>query len=138
MNIYFAAPLHDDKDKYQNLYIVKILRGQGHKVYLPQEHGIWEELVEKYDSEEIARRMVRKMDFAAMRTADCCVAYQSRNRGPSEGMLWEMGWFSGANKQVYLLNTTNWEYNPMPEYGSYVVHTIDDLIATLSDNSVFL
>ena len=46
--IYWAAPLHNKEDQERNTEYVEKLRAKGHKVYVPQEHGVWEDLVKKY------------------------------------------------------------------------------------------
>lgn len=128
MKIYWAAPLHDEEDQERNVCFVKSLRQYGHKVYLPQEHGIWEEFPDPF----AARPMLYRMDLQAMQRADICIAYAGE-RPPSEGMLWEMGYMSALNKPVLLLNPHQWAYNLMPEFGSHVFETWDDLVKYLSE-----
>lgn len=119
MTIYFAAPLHDDDDQRRNAAVIAKLREQGFTVYAPQEHGKWEDLVAKFGGKDVTRRYLYTMDLHAMQKADCCVAYVDREKGPSEGMLWEMGYMAGCNKPVYLLNPGfKHGYNLMPEFGS--------------------
>lgn len=119
MTIYLAAPLHDDADQARNRLLLNVLRNKGFKVYAPQEHGKWEDLVSKFGGKDVTRRYLYTMDLHAMQKADCCVAYVDREKGPSEGMLWEMGYMTGCNKPVYLLNPGyKHGYNLMPEFGS--------------------
>lgn len=126
--IYFAAPLHNKEDQERNAKYVALLRSEGHQVYLPQEHGIWEQ----FPDPQAARKTLYQMDLDAMRKADYCVACAGDNviqREPSEGMLWEMGWMAAANKTVLLFNENNyWRYNLMPEFGSIMYEHFDDIL----------
>lgn len=132
--IYFAAPLHDDEDQKRNAIVIESLRAQGYEVYAPQEHGKWEDLVSKLGGKDVTRRYLFNMDLHAMQRADCCVAYVDREKGPSEGMLWEMGYMAGCNKPVFLLNPDfKHGYNLMPEFGSMVFGSKDDLIQHLAE-----
>ena len=126
VKIYWAAPLHDTADQERNAKHVKILRDAGFKVYVPQEHGVWEE----FPDPQAARPMLYKLDIEAMQKADVCVAYAG-DRPPSEGMLWEMGYMTGNNKPVYLYNPHKWDYNLMPEFGSHVFTDWSDLVSFL-------
>ncbi len=137
-NIYWAAPLHDKQDQVRNAKYVNILRSAGHKVYVPQEHGVWEEMLGQFNNDEKAvRKHLYELDLKAMRDADTCIACcgdKEHPRGPSEGMLWEMGWMKGNNKTVILFNEDNyWRYNLMPQFGSdFVFDNFDDIINFLS------
>lgn len=111
--IYWAAPLHNEEDRERNLKFANMLRARGHLVYMPQEHGLWED----FPDPKAARPHLFKLDLEAMQVADCCIAYAG-DRAPSEGMLWEMGYMTGIAKPVYLLNDKGWDYNLMPEFGS--------------------
>ena len=131
--IYWAAPLHEEKDKQRNAKYVDRLRAKGHQVYVPQEHGVWEDLVRKYGkSEDVVREYLFRLDLQAMKEADTCIACcgdMEDPRSPSEGMLWEMGWMTAANKNVLLFNENNyWRYNLMPQFGSTVFDNFDDLL----------
>lgn len=70
--IYFAAPLHDEDDQRRNNFIIEELRKLGYKVYAPQEHGKWEDLVSKFGGKDVTRRYLYTMDLHAMQRADCC------------------------------------------------------------------
>lgn len=134
MTIYFAAPLHDDDDQRRNAFVIAVLREQGFKVYAPQEHGKWEDLVAKFGGKDVTRRYLYTMDLHAMQKADCCVAYVDRPKGPSEGMLWEMGYMAGCSKPVYLLNPGfKHGYNLMPEFGSMCFDSQASLIEHLKE-----
>lgn len=115
--IYWAAPLHDESDQKRNIKYVNRLRAAGFPVYLPQEHGVWEE----FPNPEEIRPHLYKMDLKAMSEADICIACfgdKEHPREPSEGGMFEMGWMKGANKTVYLYNEDNyWRFNLMPEFG---------------------
>lgn len=138
--IYWAAPLHDKEDRERNDIYVKELRKEGHEVYVPQEHGIWEETLGKFHGDAAkTRRYFYQLDLKAMREADICIACAGdRNtpRGPSEGMLWEMGYMSADNKTVILFNDQGyWDYNLMPEFGSITFQDFDDILDFLKGES---
>lgn len=134
--IYWAAPLHDATDRARNDKYVAMLREAGHQVYVPHEHGVWEETLGKFNGDVTkTRQHFYKLDLKAMREADICVACagdHDHQRGPSEGMLWEMGYMSADNKTVILFNEDSyWDYNLMPEFGSIVFSKFDDVIEFL-------
>lgn len=136
--IYWAAPLHDEKDQKRNMEYVDKLRSKGYLVYVPQEHGVWEDLVKKYGkSEDAVREHLFKLDLQAMKEADMCIACcgdLKDPRGPSEGMLWEMGWMTAAHKNVLLFNENNyWRYNLMPQFGSLMFDDFDKLLSFLDE-----
>lgn len=136
--IYWAAPLHDKKDQERNAEYVEKLRAKGHKVYVPQEHGVWEDLVKKFGkSEDAVREHLYKLDLQAMKEADMCIACcgdLKDPRGPSEGMLWEMGWMAAANKNVILFNEDNyWRFNLMPQFGSTMFTNFNDILDFLDE-----
>lgn len=132
--IYFAAPLHDPEDQERNNKVIQSLRECGYKVYAPQEHGKWEDLVAKFGGKDVTRRYLYTMDIHAMQRADCCVAYVDRDKGPSEGMLWEMGYMSGCNKPVFLLNPGfKHGYNLMPEFGAMCFDSENALLQHLQE-----
>lgn len=117
---------------------MNILRSAGHKVYVPQEHGVWEEMLGQFNNDEKAvRKHLYELDLKAMSNADICIACcgdKEHTRGPSEGMLWEMGWMKGNNKTVILFNEASyWRFNLMPQFGSdFVFDNFDDIISFLS------
>lgn len=135
--IYWAAPLHDAKDRERNDKYVAMLRKDGHKVYVPHEHGVWEDLVEKFGSATATRQYLYRTDLKAMREADVCIACagdMNDPRGPSEGMLWEMGYMAADNKTVILFNENRyWDYNLMPEFGSTMFDNFDDILSFLKE-----
>ena len=110
--IYWAAPLHDMADQMRNIEKVDELRKLGHRVYLPQEHGVWTE----FKDPEAAGFRLYTQDIAAMQIAQCAIAYCG-DRAPSEGMLFEIGWMRAANKPVYLLNDKDWHFGLMITHG---------------------
>lgn len=137
-NIYWAAPLHDKEDRDRTDKYVARLRAEGHKVYVPHEHGVWEDLVCKFGSVAATREYLYKADLKAMKAADVCVACAGdleHQRAPSEGMIWEMGYMSADNKTVLLFNEAGyWDYNLMPEFGSSMVFKdFDSLLQYLKD-----
>ena len=134
--IYWAAPLHDAKDQERNEVYVSQLRKAGHTVYVPQEHGVWEDMLGEFNNDEKAvRSHLYQLDLKAMKEADLCVACCGNlddPRGPSEGMLWEMGWFTAANKTVILFNEDNyWRYNLMPQFGSIMLTSFSKVLEFL-------
>lgn len=136
--IYWAAPLHDASDRARNDKYVAMLRKDGHQVYVPHEHGVWEEVMEQFGGDATkTRRHFYTLDLKAMREADICVACAGNienPRGPSEGMLWEMGYMSADNKTVILFNEGNyWDFNLMPEFGSLVFNNFDDVLNFLKE-----
>lgn len=136
--IYWAAPLHDVSDRERNDVYVKALRKEGHQVYVPQEHGVWEEVMDKFGGDAIqTRKHFFQLDLKAMREADVCIACAGNKgtpRGPSEGMLWEMGYMSADNKTVILFNEDGyWDYNLMPEFGSIVFKDFDAVLDFLNE-----
>ena len=132
--IYFAAPLHDEGDQKRNKVVIEKLRAQEYEVYAPQEHGVWEDLVSKLGGKDVTRRYLYNMDLHAMQRADCCVAYVDREQGPSEGMLWEMGYMAGCNKPVFLINPGfKHGYNLMPEFGSMMFDSVDAAIQHMAE-----
>lgn len=136
--IYWAAPLHDTRDRNRNDKYVAQLRQEGHKVYAPQEHGIWEDVIEAFGGDVVkTRKHFFQLDLKAMREADICIACAGDMldpREPSEGMLWEMGYMSADNKTVILFNDCGyWDFNLMPEFGSMVFTQFDDILDFLKE-----
>lgn len=123
--IYFAGPLHREEDRRRNEKLVAALRMHGHNVYLPQEHGVWEDLVGDMGDEDTVRKLLYGMDMDAMRMCDTCIVCcgdAADPRAPSEGAMFEMGWMKAANKTVLLYNEKNyWHYNLMPQFGADMV-----------------
>jgi len=134
-NIYYAAPLHDKADQERNTEYATRLRSAGHKVYLPQECGIWETMVKErvaegwneQDAVEYVRRTLYIADRDAVGRCDFIIAYFG-DRAPSEGALWEMGYACGLGKPVYLYNPHYWRFNLMPEFGSMMFDDWDILM----------
>lgn len=131
--IYWAAPLHDPEDQKRNAEYVERLRARGHQVYVPQEHGVWEQMLGQFNNDEKAvRKHLFELDLKAMKECDTCIACcgdKATPRGPSEGMLWEMGWCTAAHKNVILFNEDNyWRYNLMPQFGSTVFTRFEDIL----------
>lgn len=135
--IYFAAPLHDKSDRDRTDKYVAMLRKEGHAVYVPHEHGVWEDMLSQFGGDiKKTRQHFFELDIKAMKEADCCVAVcgdLTTPRGPSEGMIWEMGFMTADNKNVFLFNEDNyWDFNLMPEFGSKVFTKFDDLLDFLN------
>lgn len=128
--IYYAAPLHAEADQEKNQEVVKKLRDAGFDVYSPQEHGVWENVLQRFNGDKTkTRQYLYRQDLKAMRSCNVCLAFQYREKGPSEGQLWEMGWCKGAHKTVILVNENSWGFNLMPEFGAdEIFFRIDDAI----------
>jgi nucleoside 2-deoxyribosyltransferase len=145
MRIYYAAPLHNLEDRERNEDFVKLLREKGHKVFLPQENGVWDQMVnermEKGESQEEAVYSVRQMLYVenttAIQNCQCVFAYFG-DREPSEGGLWEMGYAHAKGKYVVLYNPHNWRFNLMPEFGSVMFTDKDKAIDRLYEISAYI
>ena len=64
--IYWAAPLHDEEDRKRNAIYVQKLRANGHIVYVPQEHGIWEQTLNQFDGDVQKTRNHLRIGFEGM------------------------------------------------------------------------
>lgn len=136
--IYWAAPLHDEEDRNRNEFYVAKLRANGHQVYVPQEHGVWEQTLDRFGGDvEKTRKHFYELDLKACKEADICIACGGdldNPRAPSEGMIWEMGFMAGCQKTVLLFNQgMYWDYNLMPEFGSKMFSDFDDIIQYLAE-----
>lgn len=121
--IYWAAPLHDESDRKRNAKYVQMLRNEGHQVYVPQEHGVWEQTLSQFGGDvQKTRQHFYELDLKACKEADICIACggdMEYQRYPSEGMIWEMGFMAGCQKTVLLFNEHHyWDYNLMLEFSS--------------------
>lgn len=126
MNIYLASPLHDRGDQEKSKAVVEVLRNAGHRVYLPMDHGVVKGEDCLLDPE--VQHRIYYGDIQAMQRCDCCVAFVHRAKGPSEGMLWEMGYCYGNNKPVYLINPNHdWPFGIMVRGGIY--REFDDAVS---------
>ena len=136
--IYWAAPLHDESDRKRNEKYVAMLRAAGHTVYVPQEHGIWEQTLNQFGGDvDKTRKHFYELDLKACKEADICIACAgnlANPRAPSEGMIWEMGFMAGCQKTVLLFNEGHyWDYNLMPEFGSKVFTYFEDILQYLTE-----
>lgn len=115
--IYFAAPIHQHADAINNEKLIAILRKLGFEVWAPQEAGIASDIaqVEGITRDE-ARQRILHYDLCAMKRCDICLAYIDREEGWSDGQLFEMGWFTGANKPVIVYNPLNLPLTLMSEF----------------------
>ena len=142
--IYWAAPLHDAKDREANAAAVAKFREKGFEVYLPQEHGVWEEMVAveeaKGQSHEDAVTSVKgdifRDNWRAMSDADMCIAYFTRP--PSEGQVFEMGAIYAMYKPLYIIDETKsggegWPFNLMLEYAATDVFYGEDVVQEAVD-----
>lgn len=106
--IYLAAPLTREEDFLANEEIARWLRSRGFLVYMPQEHGILDDTMNREDLHDY--ELVKKWDtlflndLHAMSEADACITFIDGTRRFSEGQLLETGWFFGKGKPIYLLN----------------------------------
>lgn len=119
VNIYWAAPLHDEDDRIHNTAAATLFRNAGHNVYMPQEHGVWEQCLSNFNGDKRATRSYfYRLDTIAMNRCNVCIVYHNRTCGPSEGQLFEMGYMKAQGKVVILINRSGWEFNLMPEFGA--------------------
>ena len=131
--IYWAAPLHDESDRQRNARYVQMLRNAGHQVYVPQEHGVWEQTLDKFGGDvQKTRQHFYELDLKACKEADICIACGGNlenPRAPSEGMIWEMGFMAGCQKTVLLFNEHHyWDYNLMLEFSSKMFDDFNDIL----------
>ncbi len=131
--IYLAAPIHKEEDSTQNALLIARLRKDDWEVWSPQEAGIASDIAIKTNRSllEVRKEFCQK-DLDGMSKSDVCVAYLGRTRDPSQGMLWEMGWFYAMNKPVIFFNPA---YNPITLMAEFtcvkVVHTYSELLKAL-------
>lgn len=144
-NIYYAAPLHNENVRERNAQEVKVLRrnfGDVVDVYLPQEQGVWEDLVRKEVEAGhtrqyavfVVKRRLFKADVDAIQGGRCValVMHKEPGKAPSEGCLWEMGYAAAQHIPVVLIDDEGWDWNIMPLYGStYVADNFDEAIECL-------
>lgn len=133
--IYLAAPIHKDEDAEKNASLILELRVKDYDVWSPQEAGIATDVAESTGRplDEVRKEFMKK-DLAAMKTCDICVAYLGREREPSQGMLWEMGWMSANNKLVILLNPCHNKFTLMAQFTvDFEVDTVEELLKVLRD-----
>lgn len=131
--IYLAGPIHQIEDFRANEALLEELRTREFEVWSPQEAGIASEIAKKTgrDLNEV-RREFMKTDLCAMRNCDICLAYLGRAREPSQGMLWEMGWFSAMNKPVIIYNPFHNKFTLMAEFtADFVVDTFTAVVRLL-------
>ena len=136
--IYWAASLHGEEDRARNSRYVQLLRSAGHQVYVPQEHGVWEQTLDKFGGDvEKTRKHFYELDLKACKEADICIACAGsleHQRAPSEGMIWEMGFMAGCQKTVLLFNDHGyWDYNLMLEFSSRMFTSFNDMLLFLSE-----
>lgn len=116
-SIYFAAPIHKHEDAINNEKLVTLLRKLGFDVWAPQEAGIASDIAEAEGiARDEARERILHYDLCAMKRCDICLAYIDRDEGWSDGQLFEMGWFTGANKPVIIYNPRNIALTLMSEF----------------------
>lgn len=133
--IYLAAPIHKDEDAEKNANLILELRVKDYDVWSPQEAGIASDVAKRTGrSLDEVRKEFMKKDLAAMKTCDICVAYLGREREPSQGMLWEMGWMSANNKLVILFNPCHNKFTLMAQFTvDFEVDTLEELLRVLRD-----
>lgn len=127
--IYLAGPIHKIEDFRANEALLEELRTREFEVWSPQEAGIASDIAKQTgrDLNEV-RREFMKTDLCAMKTCDICLAYLGREREPSQGMLWEMGWFSAMNKPVIIYNPCHNKFTLMAEFtADFVADTFEEL-----------
>lgn len=116
-SIYFAAPIHKQADFEKNADLINLLRRLGFDVWAPQEAGIASDIAKAEGiTRDVARERILHYDLCAMKRCDICLAYIDRDEGWSDGQLFEMGWFTGANKPVIIYNPRNIVLTLMSEF----------------------
>ena len=132
--IYLAAPIHKHMDFVANADLLVKLREKGFDVWSPQEAGIASEEAERTGEPlDMVRARFMKKDLDAMQECDFCVAYLGREREPSQGMLWEMGWFVAKDKPVIFFNPYYNKITLMAEFTcTYIVDSFEDLVEVLN------
>lgn len=116
-SIYFAAPIHKHADAINNEKLITLLRKLGFEVWAPQEAGIASDIAQAEGiTRDVARERILHYDLCAMKRCDICLAYIDRDEGWSDGQLFEMGWFTGANKPVIIYNPRNIALTLMSEF----------------------
>ena len=131
--IYLAAPIHKEHDSKVNAELLKGLRANGYDVWSPQEAGIASEIAKKTGRAlDDVRAEFLKKDLSAMKTCDICLAYIDRDEGMSEGMLWEMGWFTGMNRLVLWFNPRNIKTTLMVQFtADFICREFAELLEVL-------
>jgi nucleoside 2-deoxyribosyltransferase len=140
-NFYWAAPLHEEEERQATDERVKQLRDSGIsgiQVYVPHEHGVWEEMVEEQcklgfsyqEAVKIVKQKIYLENLRAMDEANAIIVYVARR--PSEGQTAELGYFVGTRGEVYIINEVDWPLNLMLEYGANkmyrsIAEFLDDL-----------
>lgn len=135
MKIYLAAPIHQQVDYANNDIILSKLRDRGFDVWSPQEAGIASEEAARTGQPlaEVRKKYMHK-DLSAMKRCDVCLAYLGREREPSQGMLWEMGWFTASNKNVIIYNPYQNKFTLMAEFtADFYTEDFDKLLSILGD-----
>lgn len=124
-NLYFAAPLFCNMERFRNLQECSKLEAAGYAVYLPQRDG--GELVQGIDSKTLYGR-----DIAALQNADAVVAYVD-GRVPDEGMCFECGYAVAAGKHVIYVSTDTRSFEQgipnvmLQQSGTWVANTEEAL-----------
>lgn len=139
MRIYFAAPLDSAYCRESNERMARDLVAMGHEVYLPQAHGVGDEILKglkigspEYEEKrkEVWKRLY-ELDMVGLKCCDCVIAISTKeDRHLSAGMIWEMGWASGNGKLV-LLCTQNVERTM--DYNLMIMCSVDKWFGTWSE-----
>lgn len=133
--IYLAAPIHQQEDFALNAMLLVKLRQLGYEVWSPQEAGIAShEAQQTGEPLDVVRQRYMVKDLTAMKECEVCVAYLGRERSFSEGMLWEMGWYSGKGRKVIIFNPCHNKVTLMAQFtADYTVDTFQELIDVLKE-----
>lgn len=136
--IYLAGPIHQKEDWLQNKYLIELLREWGFDVWSPQEAGIACDIAKETGRElKDVRKEFCKKDLEGMKQCAVCLAYLGREREPSQGMLWEMGWFAALERPVIFYNPCDNPITLMAEFTSKIVKTEEELLECLRDWSSY-
>jgi len=91
MRIYIAGPLFNDMERARNRDIKKIVEGEGHTAFLPQEDGklAVDEIAQGKDA-VVVRKQIFELDTKEIRRCDAFLCLLD-GRVPDEGMCFELG-----------------------------------------------
>lgn len=140
MKIYVASSW---RNEFQPM-VVAVLRSMGHEVYdfrNPVEGNTgfsWSNIDEKWQDwtpEQYVEAMSHplaekgfKLDFDAMKWADCCVMLLPCGRSANT----EAGWMKGAGKKVFVFQSMKQEPELMYKIYDGIITSVDGLHATFS------
>jgi nucleoside 2-deoxyribosyltransferase len=138
--IYFASSLHSDKRRERNKLCASVLESFGHKVLLPQRHGIWEQMLKEEQEAGLpldkatfnVKNRCWYNDLKDMNMADTCVL--NADRIPSEGSCFEFGYMKAKGASCFILCEDDEvfdEINLMITYSGVRAQNMNELVEVL-------